>query len=421
MEDLFRVLSSRQEDDSPSISDFNTAQQRAFGVNGSLIIVIVFVMGVRLYTRFSITKSIGADDFMMIAGTIATILQSVCVMNSVRHGLGRIRAEIPSNEWEPMLLVCLFSESPREFPNINEDSLTVLPCAKSLYISRLFFAVGNVLVKVGLLLFYLRLDNRPKMRWTVYGLMVAVIGLGICHFVMSAIECNPAEVYWTSKGSHEIYAKYCMPAAVQQAFWDAAGVVVIVTDICLWICPIPMIWGLQLPQRQKWAVSAVFALGVVCVAAGCVRFYYVRQLANEPEIYRQFASSLIWYAVELYVAIFCGCSSALKTFFKTFFPALLGFSSCKTKYPLGSNGKEGQGNGTRSSYPLQSLPSRHTEYKATVTSGGRRRGDETSMENVSRNDSEEAIIHGASEGWDTPKGAELQQKIRRASTDSNMK
>ncbi|KAK1476687.1 hypothetical protein CABS01_15222 [Colletotrichum abscissum] len=395
MEDLFRVLSTRQEDDSPSISDFNTAQQRAFGVNGSLIIVIVFVMGVRLYTRFSITKSIGADDFMMIAGTIATILQSVCVMNSVRHGLGRIRAEIPSNEWEPMLL--------------------------SLYISRLFFAVGNVLVKVGLLLFYLRLDNRPKMRWTVYGLMAAVIGLGICHFVMSAIECNPAEVFWTSKGSHEIYAKYCMSAAVQQAFWDAAGVIVIVTDICLWICPIPMIWGLQLPQRQKWAVSAVFALGVVCVAAGCVRFYYVRQLANEPEIYRQFASSLIWYAVELYVAIFCGCSSALKTFFKTFFPALLGFSSCKTRYPLGSNGKEGQGDGTRSSHPLQSLPSRHTGYNATVTSGGRGRGDETSMENVSRTDSEEAIIHGISEAWDTPKGAEVQQKIRRASTDLNMK
>ncbi|KAK1722160.1 hypothetical protein BDP67DRAFT_499659 [Colletotrichum lupini] len=74
MEDLFRVLSSRQEDDSPSISDFNTAQQRAFGVNGSLIIVIVFVMGVRLYTRFSITKSIGADDFMMIAGTVGIIL-----------------------------------------------------------------------------------------------------------------------------------------------------------------------------------------------------------------------------------------------------------------------------------------------------------------------------------------------------------
>lgn len=134
------------------------------------------------------------------------------------------------------------------FPNMNENSLTPLPCAKSLYISRLFFAVGNVLVKVGLLLFYLRLDNRPKMRWTVYGLMAAVIGLGICHFVMSAIECNPAEVFWTSKGNHEIYAEFCMPAAVQQAFWDAAGIIVIVTDICLWICPIPMIWGLQLPQ-----------------------------------------------------------------------------------------------------------------------------------------------------------------------------
>ncbi|KAK1674656.1 hypothetical protein BDP55DRAFT_633089 [Colletotrichum godetiae] len=308
---IFRDLSIRQENGSSPMEGFNAAQRKAFGVNGSLIIVIVFVMGVRLYTRFAITKSIGADDFFMIAGT-------------------------------------------------------------SLYISRLFFAVGNVLVKLGLLLFYLRLDNRPKMRWTVYGLMAAVIGMGICHFVMSAIECNPVE-----------------------AFWDAAGVIVIVTDICLWICPIPMIWGLQLPQRQKWAVSAVFALGVVCVAA------------NEPEIYRQFASSLIWYAVELYVAIFCGCSSALKAFFKTFFPALLGLSSCKTKYPLGSNGRDGQGKGTRSSYPLQSLPSRHTGYKATITSNGRGRGGGTDIGNDSRNDSEEAIIHGAPSGWETTKGAEV--------------
>ncbi|KAL0778911.1 hypothetical protein CaCOL14_005169 [Colletotrichum acutatum] len=54
MDDIFCILSSRQEDGSLSISEFNTAQERAFGVNGSLIIVIVFVMGVRLYTRFSI-------------------------------------------------------------------------------------------------------------------------------------------------------------------------------------------------------------------------------------------------------------------------------------------------------------------------------------------------------------------------------
>lgn len=105
-----------------------------------------------------------------------------------------------------------------------------------------------VLVKTGLLLFYLRLDNRPPMRWTVYGLMAAVAGTGIAQFIMSVIECSPAEIFWTSRGSHAIYAEYCMTPAEQQAFWDAAGVIVILIDICLWICPIPMIWGLQLPQ-----------------------------------------------------------------------------------------------------------------------------------------------------------------------------
>lgn len=105
-----------------------------------------------------------------------------------------------------------------------------------------------VLVKVALLLFYLRLDDRLLMRWAVHSLTVVVIGMGVGHFVMSVVECSPPEVFWTSRGDRMIYMQQCMTQSKQQAFWDAAGIIVIITDICLWICPIPMIWNLQLPE-----------------------------------------------------------------------------------------------------------------------------------------------------------------------------
>lgn len=146
--------------------------------------------------------------------------------------------------------------------------------------------------------------------------------------------------------------------------------------------------------------------------AGCVRFYYVRQLANEPEIYRQFASSLIWYAMELYVAIICGCSSALKAFFKTFFSTLLGLSSCKRSYPLGSDRREGQRQGTRPSYPLQSLPTQYTRSNVIITSVRRGREEEREIANILRNDSEEAIISGIPKSWNISKGTEVRQEIR---------
>ncbi|KAF4818634.1 hypothetical protein CGCTS75_v011851 [Colletotrichum tropicale] len=247
--------------------ELNEAQCRALGINAGFIIFIIIIMGMRMWARLVITKAIGLDDIMMAFGTLMTIALSITVMISVVRGIGKARADIPAEAWEPMLL--------------------------SFWVSRLLYAIAMVLVKVALLLFYLRLDDRLLMRWAVHSLTVVVIGMGVGHFVMSVIECSPPEVFWTSKGDRIIYMQQCMTQSKQQAFWDAAGIIVIITDICLWICPIPMIWNLQLPKRQKWAVSAVFALGIISVVAGCVRFYYVRQLANEPELYQQLAYSLV--------------------------------------------------------------------------------------------------------------------------------
>lgn len=150
--------------------------------------------------------------------------------------------------------------------------------------------------------------------------------------------------------------------------------------------------------------------------AGCVRFYYVRQLAHEPELYRQLADSLIWYALELHIAIFCGCSSALKVFFKRYFPSLLGSSSSRTKYPLDSQGNDRTK--TTNSHPLASLSSRITGNQTIITATGRRGRPQIQESIGSSNSSEEAIMPNHS---GIRMKTEFQQEVTRTSGDSNYK
>ncbi|KAF6790706.1 hypothetical protein CMUS01_16258 [Colletotrichum musicola] len=338
----------------------NMAQHRAIGINVAFIVFIVIIMGMRMWARIVITKAIGMDD------------------------------NIPLDSMEPMLL--------------------------AFFTSRVLYAISMFVVKIALLLFYLRLDNRPMMRWTVYGLTFVVVATAVAHIVIAVVECSPPQLFWTSKGDQQIYMTHCLDQATQQAVWDATGITVIVTDIILWICPIPMIWKLQLPKRQKWAVSAVFACGIISVFAGCVRFYYVRQLAHEPELYRQLADSLIWYALELHIAIFCGCSSALKVFFKRYFPSFLGSSSSRTKYPLDSQGNDRTK--TTSSHPLASLSSRITGNQTIITATGRRGRTQIQESIGSSNSSEEAIMPN---DRGIRMKTEFQQEVTRTSGDSDDK
>lgn len=55
----------------------------------------------------------------------------------------------------------------------------------------------------------------------------------------------------------------------------SASVINIFTDFLVTALPMPLIWSLKLPARQRLAVISIFALGVVVNIAGSVRTVYV--------------------------------------------------------------------------------------------------------------------------------------------------
>jgi hypothetical protein len=91
---------------------------------------------------------------------------------------------------------------------------------QAIYSTRLLYVLAMWFVKMSLLVFYLRLDTRRSMRWTVYGLIFVVTGFSIASFIILAISCFPPALFWDQTVEGD-----CMTPAAQQAFYDANGVI----------------------------------------------------------------------------------------------------------------------------------------------------------------------------------------------------
>ncbi|KAJ5970362.1 uncharacterized protein N7479_000280 [Penicillium vulpinum] len=246
-----------------------------------------------------------------------------------------------------------------------------VPMLKSIYSTRLLYVIGIMFVKLSLLWFYLRLDQHGYMKWAVYALTFVVLGLSIASALVLAFSCFPPAKFWDLTGT---VPGNCMSATSQQTFYEANGVLNIVTDILVYLTPIPMLWKVQIPlkaayglQRKKIALTGVFGLGIFALAAGCVRYAYVKMLSGTKEQYYELADSLNWCSIEIYVAICCGSAPSFSVLIKTYAPRLFGSYYGGQRYQTYSPSHRDQ--------PLQRIPDRkqswlgHDKNDTTISTG----------------------------------------------------
>lgn len=77
------------------------------------------------------------------------------------------------------------------------------------------------------------------------------------------------KAYW------EVDPKYPHKCMNDGAMVFSASVINIVTDFLSTTLPMPLIWSLKLPIRQRLAVISIFGLGIFVNVAGSVRTVYV--------------------------------------------------------------------------------------------------------------------------------------------------
>ncbi|KAL1968958.1 hypothetical protein VTN77DRAFT_792 [Rasamsonia byssochlamydoides] len=137
------------------------------------------------------------------------------------------------------------------------------------------FTVASLFTKLSLLWFCRRILGTGikgpfrTFNYCLVAAMTAVALLATIFIFLSIFQCIPVRAYWDVDPT---YPYHCLDGTADVF---AASVVNISTDFLTTVVPMPLIWRLKLPVRQRIAVIAIFGLGVTVNVAGSVRTYYV--------------------------------------------------------------------------------------------------------------------------------------------------
>lgn len=114
------------------------------------------------------------------------------------------------------------------------------------------------LTKTSICLLYLRIFAHVGwFRKTVYVVLAYVLLYATGSIIATIFECTPVERVW----DHTIQGT-CINLT---EFWYANAAANIIGDFGILLLPMPVVRSLQLPSRQKWGLTMVFGLGVLCV------------------------------------------------------------------------------------------------------------------------------------------------------------
>lgn len=112
-------------------------------------------------------------------------------------------------------------------------------------------------IKFSILFLYLRISPCTGFRNVVLGHMLLCTAGGVIASVITLLQCMPIAKAWNARLPGECFDQYTL----------FQGVVIfnLVTNIMIIFLPMPTIWHLRLPLRQRVLVLSLFSIGFMQV------------------------------------------------------------------------------------------------------------------------------------------------------------
>jgi hypothetical protein len=173
------------------------------------------------------------------------------------------------------------------------------------------YVTALMLVKLSIVVSYLRVFPTTLFRRTMYALSAAIVSVWICSILVTIFQCKPVQGAWDFT-----LPRNCLPIVRFYYFTTAFS---IFTDFLLCTLPLPVFWRLKVPARQKYVVSMLFAVGLFATVASALRIS-VLQGVESLDVTMGSVPTMKWSVVEVGTGIVCACIPCLKPLFKNFLP-----------------------------------------------------------------------------------------------------
>ncbi|EXJ90249.1 hypothetical protein A1O1_03348 [Capronia coronata CBS 617.96] len=263
----------------------------------TLVITTVIVV-LRFYSRHYITRSLGLDDGLILAGFVLSIGQTYAECRALKTwGWNKHLWDIPIDKMEYVRL--------------------------GAWLVEVFFLLGNGCTKVSILLVYRKISSRTHSYWFIrltWGAIAFTIAYTVALVLEVFLVCRPLESYWKSYDPTYTRKYVCGDEGGPLIFSAAASVF---SDVYSSVLPMLLTRKLKLSQRQRFSLYALFSAGLVTAAVGVARMVFFVKVTMNYKL-GPHTHDVTWYGwptyaltdIEAHLAIICASAPALKVFVK---------------------------------------------------------------------------------------------------------
>ncbi|KIX04825.1 uncharacterized protein Z518_05696 [Rhinocladiella mackenziei CBS 650.93] len=192
-----------------------------------MILVSLLVTGVRLIWRYRITGKVSVDDWLITASTILAVAQTISLTVACNRGLGKHAKDVSIDSY--------------------------VEYSKSFYASQLGLMAATGLAKASAIQTVAALRPHVSVLRACHGLQILNALWIVAGIVALAFQCSlPAP--WDF-GPERCINQYALVLGL--------GVINILTDLVIIALPAILMSKVQITNKQRWTVSALFACRVI--------------------------------------------------------------------------------------------------------------------------------------------------------------
>ncbi|KAL8347491.1 hypothetical protein RB598_001023 [Gaeumannomyces tritici] len=250
-------------------------------------------VALRFYTRRQILRILGAADWCILAAWVFATGVMIASVDQIYTGQGK-------HIWDT-------------------DPADLALGIRASWYSILFYSLTVCFVKISILLLYFTFFTIGWAWWAARIAMGFVVISNVWTVGSVLTACIPLQAYW------DFTARSGALCQSERIWWFNNGLHV-ATDFFIFALPLPVIWNLRMPWRQKLAILALFALGFFVCTMAIVRLVLLidTNLTPGSDLTWNTASNTYWTSIEVNMAIACACAVTLKPLIVRRFPRLFG-------------------------------------------------------------------------------------------------
>ncbi|KAL2058302.1 hypothetical protein ABVK25_001028 [Lepraria finkii] len=309
------------------------------GVMYALAVILTFLAVVAVLLRFYARRikkaTIACDDYLIFLALVFTVATGICMVIGIAIGdLGR-HTQVTPDGW----------------PVLDHHTEIFLQIT---YATQLTQTLAFGFTKLAVIFFYKRIfvvNVFAKISWTMIGIVIAWI---CAFFIANLLQCWPIAANWDFTASEATNCVHTTRMYLGQAWSD------VFTDVIILSMPIPCVWNLQMPAKRKIAVSGMFLLGALVVAAGVAKLVVFYGVANDlltPTVY--------WPMVESSLGVVGACLPLLCPIFAE--SSFGSFRSIRRILPISSFHSKRNGFARERGGPAANSSSRNLVRKPTCS------------------------------------------------------